>query len=113
VGLAIAVDGAQRPWIAGYTGSADFPVTAGTIQAASGGVHDAFVTRVESSGAVLSFSSYFGGGGSDSAAAIRCDAAGNAIAGGTTTSTDFPSVNALADRSGGGIDGFLIKVSGQ
>ncbi len=113
VGYGIAVDGAQRPWITGYSGSGNFPVTTGAAQSSFGGLNDAFLVRVESSGATIGFATYFGGSASDSGLSVACNSAGDAIAGGSTTSVNFPVLSAFYDKIKGGVDGFLLKVSGQ
>lgn len=112
VGYGIAVDGAQRPWITGYSGSGNFPVTSGASQTGFGGLYDAFLARIESSGATIGFASYFGGSASDTGLAVACNAAGDAVAGGSTTSNNFPVTNAFQGQIRGGVDGFLLKVSG-
>src|SRR5574341_1419814 len=55
VGRSIAVDGLGRAAAAGYTSSPDFRST-GPTQAAIGGSYDAFVAKLEASGATLSYS---------------------------------------------------------
>ena len=46
----------------GLTGSADFPTTAGAFDTTyNGGVVDAFVTKLDASGAALGYSTYLGG----------------------------------------------------
>ena len=60
---------------------------------------------------MLSYSTYLGGGGSDSGAGIAVDAAGNAYVTGETSSTDFPTTNPFKGTSGGGGDVFVAKLS--
>ena len=43
-------------------------------------------------------------------ASVALDKSGNLFASGYTSSTDFPSKNAVQPRFGGGIDAFLLKV---
>jgi hypothetical protein len=57
----------------------------------AGGDNDAFVTKLNAAGTALVYSTYLGGNGKDSAAAISVDSAGNAYVTGFTTSTDFPT----------------------
>lgn len=113
VGYGIAVDGAQRPWITGYTGSGNFPVSSAASQPTFGGLYDAFLARVESSGASIGFATYFGGSANDSGLAVAVNSAGDAVAGGSTTSVNFPVLNAFHDKIKGSVDGFLLRVSGQ
>lgn len=95
---AIAVDSAGSAYVTGLTNSVDFPVTTGAFQttnhASSSGGSNAFVTKLNSSGTALVYSTYLGGSGSpngsDSASALAVDSSGNAYVTGRTYSTDFP-----------------------
>ncbi len=92
-GTAIAVDGAGNAYVCGLTAEANFPVTTGAFQTvfkSSSSGHDAFVTKLNSSGTALSFSTYVGGTGDDGATGIAVDSSGNIWFKGNTKSTDFP-----------------------
>ena len=52
----------------GHTDSADFPTTAGAFDTTFNGGGDAFVTKLDASGAALGYSTYLGGSGYDGAA---------------------------------------------
>ena len=56
---------------------------------------DAFVTKLNSSGSGLLFSTYLGGTFSDSATGIAVDGAGNIYVVGETDSDNFPTINAF------------------
>ncbi len=95
----MAVDAAGNVYLTGWTSSPDFPTTPGTIQPSYFGtrgplgytlVGDAFVTKLNSSGTGLVYSTFLGGTNSDAASAIAIDAEGNAYITGSTASTDFP-----------------------
>jgi uncharacterized repeat protein (TIGR01451 family) len=105
-GLAVDANGAA--YITGTTSSPDYPV-AGASQPAKGGNSDAFVTKLNSSGAI-SYSTYLGGGGSDTGRGIAIDGAGNAYVAGFTSSLDFPTVNPISKTFGGIFDVFVAKV---
>ncbi len=106
---AIAVDSAGNTYLAGFTDSADFP-TANALQAAfGGGSQDAFVTKLDPSGAVV-YSTYLGGSGQDNAGGIAVDAAGNAYVAGFTGSTDFPTRNARQTANAGRFNAFVAKL---
>ena len=60
-GTAIAVDGAGNAYVTGDTASADFPTTPGAFDTTFNGGCDAFVTKLDASGAALVYSSYLGG----------------------------------------------------
>jgi uncharacterized protein (TIGR03437 family) len=73
------------------------------IQAAfGGGDSDVLVTRLNSTGSALLYSTYLGGWGVDSAAAIGVDGSGNAYVAGSTYSTDFPLVDPIQSQRRGG-----------
>ena len=59
LGGAIALDASGSAYVTGYTKSSDFPGTAASpIQAALGGVRDAFVTKLNAGGSALEYSTY-------------------------------------------------------
>jgi uncharacterized protein (TIGR03437 family) len=87
---AIAIDAAGNVTVAGQTTSADFPVTKGAFQPKLAGVRNNFLTRLDPAGNML-MSTYLGGSGSDSPAAVALDGAGNIDLAGQTTSLDFPT----------------------
>jgi hypothetical protein len=61
---------------------------------------------------VLSYSTYLGGSGSEGGTGIAVDATGAVYVSGTTSSTDFPTVNAVQPaRKGRGSDLFVAKLS--
>ncbi|HEV2491575.1 MAG TPA: SBBP repeat-containing protein [Terriglobia bacterium] len=101
VGLGIAVDPAGRAYVAGYTCSTDFPVV-NPIQATSSGDCDGFVSKLNSAGDALVYSTYLGGSNTDVAQAIRADPAGNAYVTGYTLSADFPTTTGAFQSTFGG-----------
>ncbi|MGB9073656.1 MAG: SBBP repeat-containing protein [Terriglobales bacterium] len=91
-GYGIAVDSAGSAYVSGFTWSADFPTTPGAFQTNFGsGGGDAFVTKLNSTGSALVYSTYLGGSGNDDGSGIAVDSAGNAYVTGATGSTDFPT----------------------
>jgi hypothetical protein len=72
-GLGIALDAAGNAYITGGTESADFPTTPGAFQSskpAPGNVFNAFVTKLNSDGSALIYSTYLGGSAYDLARGI-------------------------------------------
>ncbi len=113
----IAVDASGNAYVAGDTNSTNFPTTVGAFQSTLGGVGtfglgDAFVTRLNPTGAGLVYSTYLGGSGNDAGFGIAVDALGNSYVTGQTESTNFPTTpGAFQPALGGGFDGFVAKVS--
>lgn len=92
IGNGIVVDAAGAAYVAGETGSTDFP-TQRAYQADQVGP-DAFVTKFspDSGGAVtLAYSTYLGGGAADLGHGLAVDSAGAAYVTGETDSTNFPT----------------------
>ncbi len=92
----ITVDASGNAYVTGNTQAADFPTTSGAFQRVYGGtgtgdvLGDAFVTKFNPTGSTLVYSTYVGGSGGDSGAAIALDASGDTFITGTTNSTNFP-----------------------
>jgi hypothetical protein len=110
-GQAIAVDAQGNAYVAGATGSSNFPLVA-PLQTTLGGSRTAFVSKLNAAGTALVFSSYYGGNGADSANAIALDAAGAVYVAGGTTSTDFRLLHAAQAAIGGKQDAFVFKLTG-
>lgn len=91
----IAVNKAGNAFVTGVTAANDFPTTAGSAQPVFGGLEDAFVTELSSSGSHLIYSTFLGGADVDQAHAIALDSSGNAYVTGFTFSTNFPVKNAF------------------
>lgn len=107
---AIAVDSAGSAYVAGVTNSPDFPITSGAAGGRNAGLEDAFIVKLDPSGAVL-YSTMLGSAGSDQAAAIAVDALGNAYIAGQTNGS-FPTTSgALQTHFRGGTDCFVAKLS--
>lgn len=97
----IALDSAGNAYIAGYTYSADFPVSAGAYQASTSGGQDTFVTKLNPEGSALVYSTYVGGNATDYANGIAVDDNGCAyVAGYTNSSTSFPLANSYQGYKG-------------
>ncbi len=109
VATAIAVQSGAA-YVAGNTTSTNFP-TVSPAQAALGGVRDAFVSKLSTTGAALTYSTYLGGALADDGLGIAVDG-GSAYVAGQTASADFPTtpgVVGAALAGGAGTDGFVTK----
>jgi hypothetical protein len=88
----VAVDAEGRAVVTGIT-TGNLP-SAGPLSSFGGGYTDGFVLRVDPDG-TLGFSTYLGGSSDDTPRLVGLDPAGHALLAGSTSSTDFPRVNAL------------------
>ncbi len=108
-GYGIALDGSGNAYITGGTGSTVFP-TKSPFQATNGGVSDAFITKISSSGRDLCYSTYLGGNWPDRAYGIAVDGHGNAYVTGVTYSSDFPTKNPF-QATLAGYSAFVAKLT--
>jgi hypothetical protein len=116
MGFGLALDSSGNAYVTGFTYSDDFPVTQFAFQTScSFDVYypcsDAFVTKLNSAGNGLSYSTFLGGSARDSGVGIALDSAGNAYVAGYTDSTDFPLAVAFQASNRGGRDAFVTKLN--
>ncbi|HVH50431.1 MAG TPA: SBBP repeat-containing protein [Candidatus Bathyarchaeia archaeon] len=108
----IAIDSNGNVYVTGSTVSSDFPVVGAVFQPVYGGGNaDAFVTKLDPTGANILYSSFLGGSNTESGNAIAVDTAGSAYVTGQTCSLDFPLTNPEQAGSGGNCDAFISKIS--
>jgi hypothetical protein len=100
-GSTISVDSAGEAYVGGGTASDDFPVTPGAIQGAREARNQqaGFVTKLNSSGSALVYSTFLGGKASDDLTSIAVDSNGNAYVTGSTNSPDFPTTTGAFQSS--------------
>ncbi|MCC7431558.1 SBBP repeat-containing protein [bacterium] len=108
----LSVDGSGNCYLTGNTGSSNFPTTAGAYDTSSGGNFDAFVTKLNSSGNSLVYSTFLGGDREDISFSLSLDGSGNCYVTGHTYSSDFPTTAGAYDTSFGGyVDAFVTKLN--
>jgi Beta-propeller repeat len=107
-GVSIAVDQLGNAYVAGSTDSPDFPTTAGAVDPSFNGFYDAFVTKLDATGATLLYSTYLGGSSYEAISGIAVDPVGNAYVTGTTNSADFPTTSGAFDTSYNGSDDVFV-----
>ncbi len=109
--FAIAADASGNAYVTGTTASTDFPTTSGAFQSTQFGTQNAFLVQLNSTGTAASYSSYFGGNGSDLGLAIALDSSSppNAYITGqsTSSSASFPLVNPTQAAGSGNSDAFV------
>ncbi len=110
-GAAIALDSSGGLYLTGWTGSTDFPLL-NPMQGINNGVEDAFVTKMDTAGTAIAYSTYLGGSGLDNGRDIDVDGSGNAYVTGNTQSFDFPVNNPIQGVYGGLGDGFITALGG-
>jgi hypothetical protein len=115
-GEGIALDAAKEIYITGYTqSSTSFPITADAYSSTfNGGNYDSFLSKFDSIGSTLLYSTFLGGSGNDSGVSIALDSTPNIYIGGWTYSSDFPitALNAFDATFNGttsGPDAFISK----
>lgn len=106
---ALAVDRSGYVYVAGWTDSSNLPTT-GPAGSGRGGGTDAFVAKWNPGGTALVYCRYLGGSGYERANGLALDDAGNVYVTGSTTSADFPVVNAIRPTLAGEQDAFVTKL---
>ncbi len=117
-GAAIQIDPTGPIVIGGGTNSTNLPLQL-PLQAHNGGGQDGFVAKFNATATALVFSTYLGGssgfaGEPEEVNAVLIGPSKNIIAGGITSSSNFPvTAGAFQTAYGGGqTDGFLTKING-
>jgi len=111
----IAVDRQGQAIVTGYTRSTDYPVMNAFQPTYGGGFIDGFVTQLTADGRALRYSTYLGGSNDDNSWGVAVDLLGRISVTGSTSSSNFPTRNALQptlrpDQSGGsGSDAFVTQ----
>lgn len=111
-GNGIAVDNDGNAYITGITDCSSFPTTPGAFDTSYNGNGDVFVSKLNTTGTTLIYSTLLGGSGSDDAEDIALDNAGNVYITGNTSSPAFPITPGAFDtyyNSGGDI--FISKLN--
>jgi len=93
----LAIDASGNAYVSGSTASTNFPTTPGAFQPTYGGgtcrfppCFNGFVSKLNSAGSALVYSTYLGGNGGGAGNPV-VDASGNVYVGGATSSSDFPT----------------------
>src|SRR5262249_28992687 len=119
VAYGIALDGFGDAFVTGFTLSADFPTTPGAFDTVPGpgmcgsnNCRDVFVTKLNSEGSALAYSTFVGGSYDEVGKAIAVDGKGAAYVTGYTRSNDFPTTaGAFQTIHNGDFDVIAVKVN--
>ncbi|MDQ6937513.1 MAG: SBBP repeat-containing protein [Actinomycetota bacterium] len=107
----LALDSSGAVYLGGTTAPAtnsvtdNFPTTAGAFQTTFGGgagptaPSDAFVTKINSAGSAITYSTFLGGDQPDTGASVAVDSAGSAYVAGATRSNPFPTTAGAFDTT--------------
>ncbi|MCI5054537.1 MAG: PKD domain-containing protein, partial [Flavobacteriales bacterium] len=106
----ILVDASGDIFVACFTKSSDFPVTAGAPQSTLGGSQDAVFFKMNSNLSSLLWSTYFGGTMDDAGLGIRFDGAGNVYVTGTVGDGFYTANGYQTSFQGGSHDAFILKI---
>ena len=112
IGSTCKLDSEGNLYTTGGTRSTNFPAF-NAIQSTLGGGQDAYVTKQNAPGSVLSYATYLGGSGDDFGRLITVDGAGVVYVTGETYSTDFPLVNPYQPVSRGNGDVYVSRIGYQ
>ena len=110
-GFSLYVDASNNAYLTGGTYSTDFP-TENPIQSNLTGNSDVYVSKINAEGSAFLFSTFIGGNNNDWSHDIAVDNESNAYITGSTSSSDFPTINAYqSSLIGGQTDAFVTKVN--
>jgi len=109
-GQRIAIDTDGNAYVTGRTASDDFPLQT-AYQGVFGGGFDAFVSKINIDGTALLYSTYLGGSDSDFGYGIAVDDSSRAVVTGRTSSSNYPTANAIADTLAGSEDAYVTQLS--
>jgi hypothetical protein len=106
VGNAVALGSDGAVFIAGTTGSANFPVK-GACQDSNGGSEDGFLAKLAADGQSLAYSTYLGGPDADRFEDLAVDPSGYAYVAGYSFGSAFPGTPALERDAAPSLQGIL------
>jgi len=103
-------------FVVGVTTSTNFPTTVTAFDTLYNGSMDCFITRLNSTGSQLMYSTFIGGSGNDGSTSIVDGGNNSVVIGGATSSSNFPVTSGAYDtiyQGGGtyGYDGFISRLN--
>jgi hypothetical protein len=111
-GTGIAADSSGNAYVIGYTNSGNFPITSDAVNTSIVGSYDTFVTKLNSGGSTVVYSTYYGGTSYDYANNIFLDSNGYVYITGRTLSTNLLTTAGAVNTSNNGVwDVFVFRLS--
>jgi hypothetical protein len=114
-GFSIAIDVSGNAYVTGATKSTNYDTTSGAYQTSNGGGghYDVFVTKLNTTGTALMYSTYLGGSQEDRGLSIAIDNAGNAYVTGFTYSSNYDITTGAfkTSNTNGNDDVFVTKLN--
>ncbi|MGY5878928.1 MAG: SBBP repeat-containing protein [Candidatus Thorarchaeota archaeon] len=107
----IDLDDNGNIYILGSSASLDYPTTPGALNTTSNGEPDIVVSKLNSTGNGLIYSTYVGSADWDAGNYLVANPTGDVYVVGVTESTDFPTLNAYNDTSNGLNDAVVFKLN--
>jgi len=116
--IGIVLDSSGNAYMTGRTTSSNYPLSGNPFQNSLAGGIDAVVTKLNSTGSALLYSTYFGGSSDEAGFIIDLDPSNQVYISGQTISTDFPVSTGAYDTTcgtdgtcnGGQWDAFAVKI---
>lgn len=113
-GRGIAIDFSGNAFVTGHAfdSTADYPTTTGAFNELHNGSFDTFVTKLNTTGSVLRYSTFIGGNDTDNGRGIAIDSSGNAFVTGhaSDSTTNYPTTTeTFQPEHNGGLDAFVSK----
>ncbi|MCG9968493.1 DUF6531 domain-containing protein [Pelotomaculum terephthalicicum JT] len=97
------IDDKGNVYVAGFTGSADFPTTEGAYDTTFNGLEDGFISKLDTNLRTLLASTLIGGSSYDNLNSLAIDNIENVYVGGDTLSADYPVTSGAYDTTFNGI----------
>ncbi len=121
-GRSVEVDSSGNAYVTGRTESSNFPTTSGAYNTSYNSNGDVFITKMNSAGSSLIYSTFVGGSYNDYGYGIDIDSSGNAYvtgytsdwnwSGGNQSYYTFPTTSGAFDESHNGYDDvFVLKLN--
>jgi hypothetical protein len=109
-GVSISLGPSGEIYLTGDTWTGDFP-TKNALSPTYQGFRDGFVTKLTAEGDAILFSTYLGATNNDTCQDVAVDPQGNIYLTGFTSSTDFPTANAVYPTLSTAPDVFVAKLN--